>query len=149
MKSIGYLVTVYNEVKTVKRSIDDVLKIKYPKKKIIIIDNGSTDGSSEIIKKYKNPLIKIILRNKNLGYGKTIEEGINLFDTDYIYIQYSDLEYDHHRSIDMLNYAIANNLDVVLGSRLTTPIMKNKNIYEILKFKPSYLATIICTFLIN
>ena len=53
MKSIGYLITVYNEVKTVKKSIDDVLKIKYPKKKIISIDNGSNDGSAEIIKKYK------------------------------------------------------------------------------------------------
>jgi glycosyltransferase involved in cell wall biosynthesis len=149
MKSIGYLITVYNEVKTVQKSIDDVLKIKYPKKKIIIIDNGSNDGSAEIIKKYKDPLIKKVLRKKNIGFGKSIEKGINSLDTDYIYIQYSDLEYDHHRSIDMLNYAIVNNLDVVLGSRLTTSIMKNKNIYEILKFKPSYLATIICTFLIN
>ena len=52
MSKITYLITVYNEIKTVKKSIEDILNIKYKKKEIIIIDNGSTDGSQNIIKKY-------------------------------------------------------------------------------------------------
>ena len=59
MKTIGYLITVFNEVKTVKQAIEDIISIKYPKKEILIIDNGSTDGSTEIIKKYKQNNIKM------------------------------------------------------------------------------------------
>jgi glycosyltransferase involved in cell wall biosynthesis len=148
MSKITYLITVYNEVKTVKKAIQDVIKIKYPNKEIIIIDNASTDGSQLIIKNFKNKKSKIkkILRIKNLGFGKSVNEGIKKAKGDYIYIQYSDLEYDHNRSIYMMNYAKKNNLDAVLGSRLKN---KKKSIIKIIIAKPSYLATVITTFLIN
>jgi glycosyltransferase involved in cell wall biosynthesis len=147
MLKITYLITVFNEVKTVKKAIQDIIDIKYPNKEIIIIDNGSTDGSKLIIKNYKNKENKIIkiLRKKNLGFGTSVNEGINKARGDYIYIQYSDLEYDHKRSIYMMNYAKKNNLDVVLGSRLK----KKKSIIKTIIKKPSYLATIVSTFLIN
>ena len=70
MSKITYLITVFNEVKTVKESIERILDIKYKKKEIIIIDNGSTDGSQNIIKKYLK--VKKIIRKKNMGYGKTV-----------------------------------------------------------------------------
>ena len=141
---LTYLVLVYNEVKTVKKAIEQVINIKYKNKEIIVIDNGSTDGSAEIIKKFKK--IKKILRKKNLGAGKSMEEGFKKAKGDYIFIQYSDLEYDYKRSIYMKNYAIKNNLDVVLGSRLKN---KKNSILKIILDKPAYLATITCTFLIN
>jgi glycosyltransferase involved in cell wall biosynthesis len=141
---LTYLVTVYNEVKTVKKAIEQVIGIKYKNKEIIVIDNGSTDGSQKIIKRFKK--IKKILRKRNLGVGKTMEEGFKKATGDFIFIQYSDLEYDYKRSIYMMNYAIKNNLDVVLGSRLTN---KNISVLKIIINKPAYLATIICTFLIN
>jgi dolichol-phosphate mannosyltransferase len=142
MIKITYLVMVYNEVKTVKKAIQDVIDIKYKNKEILVIDNGSTDGSQNVIRKFKN--IKKILRKKNLGAGKTIAEGIKKAKGNYIFIQFSDLEYDHLKSLDMLNYAIKNKLDIVLGSRL-----KNKNIWKELLKKKSYLATIITTFAVN
>lgn len=143
MNKITYLVTVYNEIKTVERAIKDVLNIKYKNKEIIVIDNGSNDGSKKIIQKFSK--IKSILRKKNLGFGKTVMSGINKSKGKYIFIQYSDLEYDHKRSLDMMRLAEKNKLDVVLGSRLK---YKKKNLKLIIN-KPSYLATIICTFLIN
>jgi len=141
---LTYLVTVYNEVKTVKKAIQQVIGIKYKNKEIIVIDNGSTDGSQKIIKRFKK--IKKILRKRNLGIGKTMEVGFKRATGDFIFIQYSDLEYDYKRSIYMMNYAIKNNLDIVLGSRLTN---KNISVLKIILYKPAYLATIICTFLIN
>jgi len=144
MLKITYLVTVYNEKKTVKKAITDVLNINYPNKEIIVIDNGSTDGSQEIIREFKG--IKKILRKKNIGFGKTITEGIKKSTGDYVFIQYSDLEYDHKKSIYMMEFAINNELDVVLGSRLKNH--KDSTIKLIIK-KPAYLATLICTFLIN
>jgi len=147
MLKITYLVTVYNEVKTVKKAIQQVLNINYANKEIIVIDNGSQDGSALIIKNFvhKKKIVKI-LRKSNLGFGKSIVEGIKKSKGDYIYIQHSDLEYDHKKSIKMMNYAEKNNLDLVLGSRL-----KNNKLplIKIIINKPSYLATLICTFLIN
>jgi biofilm PGA synthesis N-glycosyltransferase PgaC len=148
MLKITYLITIYNEVKTVKRAIQDIIDIEYPNKEIIIIDNASTDGSQLIIKNYKNKKHKIkkILRKKNLGFGKSIHEGLNKAKGNYLYIQYSDLEYDHKKSIYMMLYAKKNNLDAVLGSRLK---IRTQSIIKIIIAKPSYIATVISTFLIN
>lgn len=146
MKKITYIITVYNEVKTVKKAIEDIISLKLNSKEIIVIDNGSNDGSQLIIKKFKN--IKKILRKKNLGFGKSIEEGISKAKGKYIFIHYSDLEYDHKRSIYMLKLAEKKKLDVVLASRLKN-ILPKKNILEIIFSQPAYLATLICTYLIN
>ena len=143
MKKITYVVLVWNEVKTIKKAIQDVESIKYSNKEIIVIDNNSTDGTVDILKKIKD--IKIIYRKKNLGAGQSTLTGIKKAKGEYIYIQFSDLEYDHNRSIDMLNYAIKNNLDIVLGSRLKN----KKSVYKLLLKKPAYLATILTTFLVN
>ena len=84
---ITFLVPVYNEVKTVENSIKEVLDLKNIQKEIIIIDNCSTDGSIEVVKKFKNiSNVKVILKSKNLGYGDSIKKGFELATGDYIYI---------------------------------------------------------------
>ena len=146
MKKLTYVVLVWNEVKTIEQAIKDVQTIRYSNKEIIIIDNNSTDGTKEILKKIKKTnKIKIIYRKKNLGAGQSCITGIKKAKGEYIFVQFSDLEYDHYRSIDMLNYAVENDLDIVLGSRLKN----KKSIYKLLLHKPAYLATILTTFLIN
>jgi dolichol-phosphate mannosyltransferase len=143
--TLSFIIPVFNEEKTLKKSIDDVVALSI-KKEIIIVDNGSVDGSVDIINQYKDiEYIKILLKPKNLGYGDSIQKGFDLATGDYIFIQYADLEYDHHTSILMYNLAIQNSYDVIFGSRLK---YKKKLIQLIIK-KPSYLATIICTALIN
>jgi glycosyltransferase involved in cell wall biosynthesis len=146
MLKITYVVTVYNEVETVEKAIKDVISINYPNKEIIVIDNCSKDGSVEIIKKLKKKILKIILRKKNIGFGNSIITGIKRATGDYIFIQYADLEYDHKRSIYMMNYANKKKLDVVLGSRYKN---NKKSVLELLIERPSYLATLITTYLIN
>ena len=143
MVKLTFIVLVWNEVKTINQAIKDVKNIKYPNKEIIVIDNASTDGTKEILKKINN--VKIIFRKKNLGAGKSILTGIKKAKGEYIFTQFSDLEYDHFRSIDMMNYAIKNDLDIVFGSR----IKNRKSIFKLIYEKPSYLATILTTFLIN
>ena len=143
MKKLTFVVIVWNEVKTIKKAIDDVKKIEYSNKEIIVIDNASTDGTKEILKKIKN--VKIIYRQKNLGAGQSTLTGIQKAKGEYVFIQFSDLEYDHFRSIYMMNYAIKNNLDIVFGSRLKN----KKSLLNLVYKKPAYLATILTTFLIN
>tara|TARA_B110000037_G_C17113592_1_gene502844 strand:+ start:2062 stop:2748 length:687 start_codon:yes stop_codon:yes gene_type:complete len=143
MKKLTFIVLVWNEVKTIEKAIKDVQKIKYSNKEIIIVDNNSTDGTVEILNKIKK--MKVIYQKKNLGAGQSIITGIKKAKGEYVFIQFSDLEYDHNKSIDMLNYAIKNDLDIVLGSRLKN----KKSIYKLLIKKPAYLATLLTTFLIN
>ncbi len=143
--NLSYIIPVFNEQKTLDKSIQDIIKLPV-EKEIIIIDNASTDGSVDIIKKYQyEDNIHIICKPKNLGYGDSIQKGFDLAKAKYIFIQYADLEYDHLSSLSMLNVATTGNLDVIFGSRLKN----EKKILKILSKKPSYLATIICTFLIN
>ena len=143
MIKLTFVVLVWNEAKTIKKAIKDVQKIKYSNKEILILDNNSTDGTVEVLNKIKG--IKVIYQKKNLGAGRSIVTGIKKAKGEYVFIQFSDLEYDHTRSIDMLNYAVKNELDIVLGSRLKN----KKSIYKLLIKKPAYLATLLTTFLIN
>lgn len=143
MKKITYLIPCYNEVDTIDKAIRNIKEISYPRKEIIVIDNGSTDGSQEVIKKIKG--IKKILRNKNFGIGMTVQEGFKISKGDFFFVYDSDLEYDHLRSIYMMRYAERNKLDVVFGSRF------KKNDSKIIKIieRPYFLGSVICTFLIN
>lgn len=148
MLKISFIIPVLNEKKTVVKAINQIINLKFKKKEIIIIDNGSIDGSQELIKKfYKKKNIRIILRKKNLGYGASIKEGARLAKGKYIYIHFSDAEYDHKTSLKMYNLAEKYKADAVFGSRLKNMTLLNK-IFAIKK-KPAYLATILITFLYN
>ena len=71
---ITFLIPIYNEIRTAENAIKEVVNLDYPKKQIIIIDNNSNDGTKEIIKKFKDlDEVTIILKDKNLGFGDSIE----------------------------------------------------------------------------
>jgi glycosyltransferase involved in cell wall biosynthesis len=148
MEKITILIPVYNEEKTISEAIKIVLALKkISNKEIIIIDNGSTDKSQEIIKEFKNKSLRIILRRKNLGYGATIKQAVKISSGKYMYIHFSDNEYDISPIFKMIRLAKKYNLDAVFGSRL-----KKYNFFEkisLLKMKPSYLGTLIITSLYN
>ena len=146
---ITFLIPVFNEVKTVKKAIEETISLNISNKEIIIIDNGSTDGTPEIIKDYKDhENIKIILQKKNLGFGNSIREGFLQSSKEFIYLQFGDLEYDINTSLEMLKKIQEQNLDAMFGSRLKN--LNNLTQLCITTFNnPAYLATLICTFLIN
>ena len=129
---ITYLIPVYNEKKTIKKAIIQAIRIPIKKKEILIIDNNSTDGSTEIIKKFKKKKnINVILRKKDLGFGATIHEGIKKAKGKYIFIHYSDLEYDINASSEMLKIAEKKKLDVIFASRLINKL-KTQNFISII-----------------
>ena len=150
MLKISFIIPVFNEVKTVKQAIIQIVELDYQGKEIIIVDNGSLDGSVEIIKKFENlPNVKLFLKKKNTGYGSSIKEAISIATGDYLYIQYADLEYDHLSSLEMLKLCREKDLDVVFGSRLKGKINNVNDFLNLVAYKPAYLATLTCTFLIN
>ena len=103
----------------------------------------------DIIKSYENNKdIFIFLKKSNTGYGSSIKKAFEMSSGKYAYIQYADLEYDQKSCYEMYDEA-EKNLDVIFGSRFNNNIKINLKMISILKAKPSYLATFICTFLIN
>jgi len=119
------IIPVYNEIKTIKKIIDKINLLKNIKKYIIIVDDGSTDGSKEFIKhKLKNKIYKSIFHKKNLGKGAAIKSAQKFVKGDIVIIQDADLEYypkDYKRLLEPFK---KKEINVVYGSRVL-----NKNRY--------------------
>jgi dolichol-phosphate mannosyltransferase len=129
---ITFLIPVFNEEKTVINSVNQILSLKFLKKEIIIIDNGSTDQSQKLIKTFSGKKnIRIVLRKKNLGYGASIKQGVRMARGKYMFIQFSDTEYDHRVSLKMFRMSEKYNAHAVFGSRF----IKNSKITNYPLFK--------------
>ena len=149
MNLITYLIPVFNEFKTVKEAINMVLDFDFNIAEILIIDNGSKDGSVEIIKKFKNyKNVKIILKDKNYGWGDTFRKALKNATGKYLYIHHSDNEYDINACKEAFALCESKNYDVVFCSRLKNLSTFNDYI-KILINNYYYLATIVFTFLTN
>ena len=83
---ITYLIPVYNEKKTIKKAIEVIRPLKIDKE-IIIIDNGSNDGTQAVLQNYKQQKnFKIIIQKKNMGFGNTMQIGLRKSKGKYIFI---------------------------------------------------------------
>ena len=72
MNKISFIIPVFNEVKTVKQAIQEVVELNYENKEIVIIDNGSTDGSVDILRSFENKnnvTVYYKKKNKNTSQG--------------------------------------------------------------------------------
>lgn len=81
---ITVLMPVYNGEKYLKEAIDSILNQTFTDFEFLIINDGSTDNSEEIIKSYKDPRIKLIKNEENLGIIKTLNKGLDLAKGKYI-----------------------------------------------------------------
>lgn len=113
---LSIIIPVFNEEETIAEIIDLVLKTPYHKE-IIVVDDGSTDHTRDILKKVENPSFKVLLHSKNSGKGKALQTGISAAKGDIILIQDADLEYDPAEYPVLLNPILNGKADVVYGSR--------------------------------
>lgn len=114
------LIPCYNEKHTILEIIDRVLKVKIIKLEIIVIDDGSIDGSNDILKKYvvgKYDNVKVIFCGKNQGKGRALKEAYDYINGDYVIIQDADLEYNPEDYPYLLKPLLDGVADVVYGSR--------------------------------
>jgi len=116
MKKLTIIIPIYNEEKNLEILLKKINLIKLSKIKIeiIAVDDGSTDASLFILKKFKQ--IKI-LKQKNQGKGKAVQLGISKSSGDYIIIQDGDLEYDPKDIIKMCKKINKSNQTSIYGSR--------------------------------
>ena len=115
---ISIIIPCFNEKKYIEEIVKRILNQNNISKEIIIVDDGSTDGTTEILKKnIETRVHKIIYLDKNLGKGNAIKEAIKFVNGQIILIQDADLEYNPKDYNKMIAPFISNNADVVYGSR--------------------------------
>lgn len=108
---------VFNENKTVREIVRRVQEVPLHKE-IIIIDDGSTDGTREAFKELKADNIRIILHEKNQGKGAAIRTGLGMATGDIVVIQDADLEYDPMDYLKLVPLIESGKAQVVYGSRI-------------------------------
>ena len=106
----------YNETATLERIAERVLESPYTTE-LIIVDDGSTDGSRELLETLTDPRIKVILQPHNQGKGAALRRGFREATADFVIVQDADLEYDPADYELMLEPLLLGNADVVFGSR--------------------------------
>ena len=99
---LSIIIPCYNEKQTIEKIVNKILKVNI-KKEIIIVDDSSNDGTSNIIKTIKKSNIKKIFHKKNLGKGAAIKTAKKHISGDIILIQDADLEYFPSDYIRLLN----------------------------------------------
>ncbi len=116
---LSIIIPVYNEKNTINEIVERIRKTDLPgvDTEIIIVDDGSDDGSREIISEFSHNNIKTAFHEVNQGKGAAIRTGIGLATGDIILIQDADLEYDPNDYEILLKPILTGESSIVYGSR--------------------------------
>jgi len=116
MTKISIIIPVYNEAKTVKDILDRVKNSSVSlEKEIIVVDDGSTDNTSDVLSSIHG--IKVLRNLSNKGKGAALKKGFEAASGDIILVQDADLEYDPNEYPKLLKPILEGKADVVFGSR--------------------------------
>ncbi len=115
---LSVVMPVYNEKNTIRQIIDRVLSVNI-NKELVIVDDCSKDGTSEILKEEyaNNPMVRLFHHEKNRGKGAAIQLGFREAKGNIVIIQDADLEYYPEEYSLLLKPIIDGKADVVYGSR--------------------------------
>jgi glycosyltransferase involved in cell wall biosynthesis len=113
---LSVVMPCYNELATIEEVVERVLASPFTAE-LIIVDDGSTDGTREVLEKFDDPRVRVLLQLHNQGKGAALRRGFSEAAGPYVVVQDADLEYDPAEYGDLLAPLLADKADVVYGSR--------------------------------
>lgn len=115
---LSILMPVYNEVSTVEQSVRRVLEVAYPcNVELVLVEDGSTDGTIEVLKGLDDPRLSIHYHERNRGKGAAIRTAASMASGDYMIICDADLEYLPTDIPALLRPVLDGEASVVYGTR--------------------------------
>jgi glycosyltransferase involved in cell wall biosynthesis len=113
---LSVVIPCYNEVATVREVVDQVLDSPWTAE-VIVVDDGSTDGTREVLTGIDDPRVRVLLQPHNQGKGAALRRGFGAAAADYVVVQDADLEYDPAEYGTLMEPLVDGLADVVFGSR--------------------------------
>lgn len=117
-QKLSIIIPCYNEQETIRELLHRVEQVRLPnwEKEIIVVDDGSHDGTAEILQTYAHRFI-VILQEKNKGKGSAVRRGLQEATGHYALIQDADLEYDPNEITRLIQGLEEGRGNVIYGSR--------------------------------
>jgi glycosyltransferase involved in cell wall biosynthesis len=113
---LSVVMPVFNEAQRVEEALAAVLAAPF-RKEVIVVDDGSTDGTGELLARLVRPEVRVIHHERNRGKGAALRTGLAQARGDILLIQDADLEYDPREYPVLLQPILDGKADVVYGSR--------------------------------
>ena len=115
-RCLSVVVPCYNEEATILELLERVLASPWVHE-VVVVDDGSTDKSRELLAQVDDPLVRVHLQPHNMGKGAALRTGFSLVTGDYAVVQDADLEYNPDEYALLLGPLERGHADVVYGSR--------------------------------
>lgn len=110
------IIPCYNEATTIEKVVQRVLATELVDE-VLIVDDGSTDGTRDVLPTLENDVVKVVMHEKNKGKGAAVRTGFANATGDVFLIQDADMEYDPRDYPTLLKPIQEGISDVVYGSR--------------------------------
>jgi glycosyltransferase involved in cell wall biosynthesis len=122
LRKLAIVVPVYNERNTLVEILRRMRGVELPdsiEREIIVVDDGSDDGTRDVLKQLGDSTVRVILHDRNQGKGAAVRTGFANATGEYVLVQDADLEYDPEDWPKLLNPVLRGRTRVVYGSRFT------------------------------
>ncbi len=116
MPLLSVIMPVYNEAKTIRQILEKINSVDIDKE-IIVVDDGSCDGTEKILRDIKYNNLKIIHHSSNRGKGAAFLTGLSHAQGEFVIIQDADLEYEPRDYLRLMEAIKQDKADIVLGAR--------------------------------